>query len=791
MYMVCDKIFLMKDNILNTEINQVITELKNYFSLEGLKEKFNYEDFKCKDSVELETSHEYLEEFSKFLSQGHQITIPSLMDMETLFVALDKGRVLSCPELYDIGDLLSCSQYLYDMFYDKKEFYHLNDDALDLNPLVPLKRDLTNSIDPDLTVSDHASSKLREVRSELRTVQHSLTNIMNTYRNRYSQYLSSDVISLKAGQEALPVKVSCKGSVKGAVVSYSSTGETVFMVPYEVIDLRNKYNSLKQEEASEVMKVLTDLSQKCAKQLSYLKKDYSIIERFDRYLASVRYGNSFNGVISVLSDNDLLLDGFFHPLLKAEKVISNTIELGGKEPLSLLITGPNAGGKSILIKAVALSVCMDKLGLLVPCHKEAKIPFIDHVLFLGGDNQSVMDNLSTFSSHLLGIKEITEKATKNSLVIIDEVGEGTSPKDGEAIGVAILKYFEKVGCYTLLTSHFDGMKIYAASDDKTLTGAMEFNNNTLKPTYRLLLHTTGKSYGILLARQMGLSKEIIDDAVAFEKERSNRDTDALMEKLTEQVSINQKKERELENKKKDLDKLLEKRQKAIDALNEEKNSIKMKAESKVERLVEQRIAEINKIWESKQGKSDLSYSQISQAKGELKKIKVENEPSLNAIGKTIELTDLKVGEKVEDEDGRIGTVMEIKKKEVLLDMDGIRIRRKIAGLKRAKLTAKDVKPKKETYASIDSAILNLGPSQGLEVNIIGLHVDEAMRKVVSFLDSARIHKYSPVRIIHGAGTFALKNAVWKYLGNHKEFVKEYRFGGEGEGGLGATVVYLK
>ncbi len=781
----------MKDNILHTEIDQVITELKTCFSLEGLKEKFNYEDYKCKDSVELETSHEYLEEFSKFLTQGHQITIPSLMDMESLFIALDKGRVLSCPELYDIGDLLSCSQYLYDMFYDKKEFYHLNDDALDLNPLVPLKRDLTSSIDPDLTVSDHASSKLREVRSQLRTVQHSLTNIMNTYRNRYSQYLSSDVISFKGGQEALPIKVSCKGSVRGAVVSYSSTGETVFMVPYEVIDLRNKYNSLKQEEASEVMKVLTDLSQKCAKQLSYLKKDYEIIERFDRYLGAVRYGNSFNGTISVLSDKDFLLDGFFHPLLKAEKVITNTIELGGKEPMSLLITGPNAGGKSILIKAVALSVCMDKLGLMVPCHKEAKIPFIDHVLFLGGDNQSVMDNLSTFSSHLLGIKEITEKATENSLVIIDEVGEGTSPKDGEAIGVAILKYFERVGCFSLLTSHFDGMKIYAASDDKTLTGAMEFNNNTLKPTYRLLLHTTGKSYGILLARQMGLSKEIIDDAVAFEKERSDRDTDALMEKLTEQVSINQKKERELEGKKKDLDKLLEKRQKAIDALNEEKNSIKMKAESKIERLVEQRIAEINKIWESKQGTSDLSYSQISQAKGELKKIKVENEPSLNTIGKVVELTDLKVGEKVEDEDHRLGTVMEIKKKEVLLDMDGLRIRRKIAGLKRARLTAKDVKVKKETYASIDSAILNLGPSQGLEVNIIGLHVDEAMRKVVSFLDSARIHRYTPVRIIHGAGTFALKNAVWKYLANHKEFVKEYRLGGEGEGGLGATVVYLK
>ncbi len=781
----------MKDNILDNEINQVIQQLKSYFSLDGLKNSFNYEDYAAKDAVELETSHEYLEEFSRFLSQGHQITIPSLLDMDPLFASLDKGSVLSAPELYNIGDLLSASQYLYDMFYDHKEFYHLNDDALDLNPLTALKRDLITSIEQDMTVSDNASSKLKEVRGELRSVERSLTNIMNTYRNRYSQYLSTDVVSFKGGQEALPIKLSCKGSVKGAVVSYSATGETVFMVPYEVIDLRNHLSSLKQEEATEVMKVLTDLSVKCAKQLFYLKKDYSILLTFDRYLGSVRYGNSFNGTIAELSEKNLALDAFFHPLLKAQKIIVNSLELGGSEPLALLITGPNAGGKSILIKAVALSVCMDKLGLMVPSHKEAKIPFVDHVFFLGGDNQSVMDNLSTFSSHLLGIKEITEEATEKSLVIIDEVGEGTSPKDGEAIGVAILKYFERVGCLTLLTSHFDGMKIYAADDKLALTGAMEFDNNTLKPTYRLLLHTTGKSYGILLARQMGLKEEILQDAIAFEKERSNRDTDSLMEKLTEQVSINQKKERELENKKKDLDKLLEKRQKAIDALNEEKNQIKMKAESKIERLVDQRIQEINKIWESKQGKGELSYSQISQAKGELKRIKEEKEPSLAINTKQIVLEDLKVGEKVEDEDGRTGVVLEVKKKEVTLDMDGLRIRRNLAGLKRAQLTAKDVKVKKTVYAPIDSAILNLGPSQGIEVNLIGLHVDEAMRKVVSFLDSARIHHFTSVRIIHGAGTFALKNAVWKYLANHKEFIKEYRLGGEGEGGLGATVVYLK
>ncbi len=782
----------MSENYLANEVNLVIHHLKSYFALEGLKNNFDIDHFLAKNELDLELSHQYLEEFSRYLSKGNQINIPSLLDLEPVFVALEKQSVLSSQELSSIADLLTSSQYLYDLFYDKKEFYHLNDDALDLNPVIGLKRDLIACIEPDFSIADSASAKLKDVRNKIRTIQRSLTNIMSSYKNRYSQYLSSDLITFKGGEEALPVRTNFKGYVKGTVVSYSATGETCYMVPYEVIDLRNNLSSLLQEEAGEEMKVLTDLSQKCAKQIKYLKRDYEIIYNFDRYLGCVHFGNSYDGVIAEVSQKELKLEQFFHPLLKAEKVITNSLELGGKEPLTLLITGPNAGGKSILIKAVALAVMMDKLGMMVPCHKEAKIPYIDFVYFLGGDNQSVMDNLSTFSSHLLEIKKITERASEKSLVIIDEVGEGTSPKDGEAIGVAIMKYFEKLGCLTLLTSHFDGMKIYAANDEKALTGAMEFNNGSLKPTYRLLLHTTGKSYGILLARQMGLNESIVQDALAFEKERSNQDTDALMEKLTEQVSINEKKARELDNKMKDLERMMEKRQKAIDALNEEKNSIKMKANAKIERLVEMRIQEINKVWQQKEGNSDVTYSQVSQAKGELKKIAEESSPSLQIFEKPNEIKDLKIGEFVEDEDGRKGKVLEIKKKEVLLDMDGLRIRRKIAGLVRAKLTVNDVKVKKEKkYTSIDAAILNLGDPQGMECNIIGLHVDEAMRKVVSFLDSARLRKYTSVRIIHGAGTFALKNAVWKYLANHKEFVKDYRLGGEGEGGLGATVVHLR
>lgn len=783
----------MEENYLNHEVDEVITHLKSYFSLQGLKKKFDKENYIAQSKYDIELSHQYLNEFATFLHDGHEINIPGIIDLEPVFVTLEKQSVLSCVELYSIADLLSVSEYLYDLLYDKKQYYHLNDDALDLNPVTQLKRDLISSIEPDMTVSDNASVKLRDVRSALRSLRRQLSNIMNSYKNRYSQYLSNDVIGLKGGQEVLAVRTSDKGSVKGSVISYSSTGETVYMVPFEVLELRNKQSSLEQEEATEVMKVLADLSSKAYKQIKYLKRDYEILMNFDRYLGAVRYGNSYNGCISELSEGELSLKELFHPLLKANHVVTNSITLGNKEAKVLLITGPNAGGKSIFIKATALAVMMDKLGLMAPCLIESKIPFIDEVYFLGGDNQSVMDNLSTFSSHLLGIKEITDKATKDSLVIIDEVGEGTSPKDGEALGVGLLKFFERKGCFTMLTSHFDGLKIYAADDDECLTGAMEFNTTGLKPTYRLLLHTTGKSYGILLARQMGLDETILQDAIDFQKQRNNQDTDALMEKLTQQAMDNEKKLKELDNARKDLERLAEKRQKAIDALNEEKNSIKMKADSKINRLVDQRIEEINRIWKDNADKKDASitYSDVSQAKGELKKIKEETPSSLQNVGKTEVLKDVKVGEILLDEDKRKGKVIEVKKNEVVLDMDGLRFRRKVAGLSRAPKTALDVKTKKEPTASIDRAVLNVGSSQGLECNIIGLHVDEAMRKVVSFLDSARIRRFTYVRIIHGTGTFALKNAVWKYLQNHKEFVKDYAFGGEGEGGLGATVVHLK
>lgn len=774
----------MEENYLEKETGEVISRLKDYFSFEELKETFSL-SYIAKSKDDYLTNHEYLEEFERYLRLGHNRNRPSVLNLNPSFTSLEKGAILSPGELFSIAELLASSMDFYDQFSQERDYYHLRDDALDLNPVLQLQKDIHFALNPDYTIADHASSALSQVRSQVRSVVKRLSEARNDYKNRYSKYLSDNVITIKGGEEALPVKRESKGRIKGSVISYSSTGQTVYRVPYEVLDLRNKLSSLKQEESREETKILSDLSQKAAKQLSAIKKDYQILMNFDLRLSMVRFGHSYNGSIASLSDQEFKLDGFFHPLLKAKKVISNHLSLGKENQKCLLITGPNAGGKSVLIKAVALCVRMDKLGRMVPCLEGASLPYIDYVFFLGGDNQSVLDNLSTFSSQLRKIKEFTERSTKDSLVIIDEVGEGTSPKDGEALGVGLLKFFEQKGCFTLLTSHFDGLKIYAAGDKNCRTGAREYNTTGRIPTYRLLLGTTGKSYGLLLAKQIGLNPSIIKDAQDFEASRSNQDTDALREKLTEQVARNEKLKKDLENKRNDLDRVREKKQKAIDALNEEKDSIHIKAEKKVQRLVEQRIAEINAVWASKEDKN-LSYSELSEVKGKLNQIKEDAKKEEPIKKNSLPILDLKPGDEVRDEDCRRATVISVKKNDVILDRDGLKITRKIAGLKKA---AKAVKEKKKE--DIPSHITAIVSGQGLECNIIGRHVDEARRKAVSFLNSARISKFEHVRIIHGLGTFALKNALWKYLANHKDFIKDYRLGGEGEGGLGATVITLK
>lgn len=769
----------MEESQLIFEINAIIDRYRTYLKSEELNSTFSYPEFLAKDEDEENFYHAHLDEFERFDHSGYSISLLPIKDLRRAFSDLDKGSVIDEEMLLAIADLLSSVESIKESFKDKNDYFYLDNIYYSLITIPYLKDKILSSIDTDFSIKDEASAKLYQIRKELLNLEKALSTSLARYKEIYKSYLSENFISFKGGEETLPIKTSMKGYVKGIVVSSSSTGETSYMIPYEVVELKNKITALRNEESEESARILAELSKYCFKNIDSLKKDYALFKEVDRFYAAYNFGKSYQGSCPDNQNGELVLKSLVHPLLKSDKVIANSLVL--KEKKILLISGPNAGGKSVFIKALALAVIMDKLGLMVAAIDGGNIPYIDKVYFLGGDNQSVIDNLSTFSAHIVKIKEITDSCTPLSLVIIDEVGEGTSPKDGEALGISLLKYFERVGCYTLLTSHFDGMKEYALADEKVLSAAMEFDIKTLKPTFHILYGSYGKSNGLLLAENLGLKEEIIQDAIEYQKNQKGYD----IEKMLEDISLKEKelelKEKSLINQKKNLENIIEKRKRAIQALEEERRTIHIKAEKKIERIVANKLEEIDKIW--KESPKNLNYSDISKAKGELNKVINKEEVE----EKKISLPSLQVGDLVLDEDKRKATVIEIKKDEVTLSFDGLRFKRKIAGLEKAPKTVLDIK--KKPY--VETVKLNISPSQGLELNIIGLHVDEAMREVVSFLDNARLHKFKTVRIIHGAGTFALKKAVWAYLAKHGEFVKEYRFGQQGEGGLGATVVILK
>ncbi len=773
----------MEDRTVSEELQRILELQKEYFSCEKLREDFSL-DYMIEDEDELLNFHEYLGECERYVNEGKSFAIPFIEDLSESFTRLKKSANLIPEEIYSIGKLLETSSDIYKKLADRDDLKRLQDNALDLTVLDRLKDQIFASVSDNYDILDSASPALKTIRKEMTQTHDRLTGAIGAARKRYSKFLTDDVIALKGGNETLPVKASMRGEVKGIVVSQSSSGETIFVIPYEIVDIQNMLAELKNQEDEEITRILNALSKQIRSSLKEIERNYQIVLLFDRLEGAVRYGHSIDGCIASLSDDSLRLSSLFHPLIDKKKCVSNSLFLGKDAGNTLVISGPNAGGKSVLIKSVAVVVYMDRLGLFVPCKDKAEIPFFDNVYFLSGDNQSVLENLSTFSSHLVYLKDIIDNATSKSLVIIDEIGEGTSPYEGEALAVSIIKHFEELGCFSIFTSHFEGVKNYAMSSDAIVSGAMEFDSRNLTPTYRFMAGKSGKSYGIELAKSIGLDESVINEAENYLSTKEGYDYNKMLDRLNKREEEIARKEEGIAKMQEELEKLTKKRERAIESLENEKTAIRKQADERISKIVDERLEQIDQIW--KDNGQDMNFSQVSKARGELKKaaLPTEEKPAkkknVPTAGGPVE-----VGSYVVDEENNTAKVIEIKKNEALLDYDGIKIRRKLDGLKRSKA------PAKKDYEYVETVKLDVGESQGFELNIIGLHVDEAMREVVSFLDNAVLHKYKSVRIIHGAGSFALKNAVWKYLENHPKYIKDYRLGQEGEGGLGATIVHLK
>lgn len=765
------------------EFDQIEQELMTYFRYQENAESFHDEKMII-DSLALDTEHRFLKETNEYFSRGYVISLLHVNDLSDHLALLSKKAALSIKGLSDFRPFLDNIETFSLCFCDKKFLPSLFDLMECLKTFRYISQRIDQAILPDLSVSDDASEALYDIRQKIKNAYASINTVIKGAASKYSPYLAQSQEVMKEGLPTLAVTADYKSKVKGLVADISHTGNTVFIIPLEILDIQNKIYSLKEDERTEIERILKALSQLLIDELEGINKDYAICLRMDSLIARVQFGLSYKGVVGENADF-INIEDLAHPLLNLDTVVRNTIHLGGTRADILVISGPNAGGKTVLIKAVALACYMNQRGLLVASAGKAQLKLFDKIFFLSGDTQSIMDNLSTFSGHISSINEALSQVGPNSLFVVDEIGQGTSPLDGEAIGTAVIDYLEKIGCYAILTSHYEGLKEKAVKDEKCLVGAMIFDESTIKPTFRYREGMIGKSYAIEVAINLGMNPEIVADAKKYIDEKSKTPEKVMMKKLQELQDDNIRLKDEYEKRVAQAADLEEKKIAAIAALNRERQEIFENANDKVDKIIDGRINEIDAIYRSDNTKIDLQA--MAQMKGALNKIRVVKDKNINPENDSEE--ELHVGDKVKvasmNNNGVISSIDQ-SGKSISVNFSGIILKTNRSDLTKICSSSVINKPK------ISTADKYIERKTGIpmECNLIGLYSDEARVKLDKYLDDCILMKFHQVRIIHGNGSGALRNMVRRYLESNSN-VDSFRFGGAGEGGVGCTVVTLK
>lgn len=647
------------------------------------------------------------------------------------------------------------------------------------NNLSNLAKEINRVITPSLTIFDNASEELQRIRNDLRKAEKTLLNKIQNLSFTYAEYLTNDASTIRDGHFVLAVKTALKSKVAGIVHDISDSGATTFIEPLEVVQLNNEITSLKLEDNEECKKILKALTSLVLIQEKEIINNNAIIGELDFLSAKSHYANNIDAIVPTLTnEKHIFFKEARHPLINKNAVIANSYELGNNKNI-VVISGPNAGGKTVSLKTVGLLTLMGLSGLAVP-GKDAKISNIKNIYVDIGDNQSLSDNLSTFSAHMNNVGEIANKCTKDDLILLDELGTGTSPKEGEALALSILKHLKEKGCLGMISSHFDALKEYAYFDDSIENSSMIFDKEKLLPTYKFSIGTPGNSYALEVASRFGISKEILDDAKEYLSKKDNNDNAKLFEILQNKVEHiskledeNIKKSKELENKEKQLkaekEMLSKKKNELLKNVDEEKKEILKGVKSEVDEII------------SVLSNSDLKLHEVIELKKKIDSL--ESEEELINFNENIDVKDY-----VEIPSMNIkGVVNKIKGEKVVINVDGGLIfeckKSLLHKLDNDKRVNKTIKP----HTSKKPVEINT-TSFSLELNLIGQHVDEAKYNLEKYIDTAIARNIGQVRIIHGFGSGALRKMVQSFL---KECGFSFRSGDEYEGGGGATVVKLK
>lgn len=707
-----------------------------------------------------------------------------------------KGGVLSCEQLLNIGSMLRCARR-FKKYMEREEeetaYPIIEDLAYILEPLKGLEEEIERSIISEEEVSDRASSTLRSIRRSLKEKNSSVREKINSIVRSYSKYLQENLYTMRGERYVLPVKVEYKGQVPGIVHDQSSTGATLFIEPMGLVNLNNEIKELMLKEKAEIERILAELSKKVSSNVDVCKSNNKILTELDFIFSKGAYASHIDGTYPTVSD-----DGRFdiisarHPLIDRKSVISSDIYL--KEGYNcIMITGPNTGGKTVTLKTVGIIHLMGMCGLLIPANDGSTIAFYNEIFADIGDEQSIEQSLSTFSSHMTNIVSIMEEATANSLVLFDELGAGTDPTEGAALAASIINTLKDRGTKIVLTTHYSELKGYALRTEDVENASVEFDVETLRPTYRLLIGVPGKSNAFEISRRLGLKDEIIKGAKEFINEDNLKFEDLIRELQEKSIKAN-KDAREALNEKQEALKLKEKYEEKVKKLDKARDKAYMDARREAKDIIARAKDEADEILKAMREleKMGIEGGGRSRLEEERRKLKESLEKKENSLYKQKE----EKGEKLKNITlGMEAYLPSLNQNVIIVSLPDNKGEVQVeAGIMKISVKAKDLratsnttsKPKTKKKREVK---LNLSNIES-RIDLRGLDAEEACFRTDKYLDDAYMANLSEVTVVHGKGTGVLRKAINDMLKRHPH-VKNFRLGVYGEGGDGVTIVTLK
>ena len=770
------------------EFNKVCDILKKYSSTYIGRNYIN-KLHPMNNKNEIEKSLKQVSNASTVLYRKGMIPLEEIENTTEHIKRLRSNMFLSAKQLLDLANILKVSSNLKDYFFsqeiDIEEFTNIYDLFKNLYTNLQIQNTIFSSIIDDKNISDNASKELASIRKKQKNKEVEIREKLNSYL--HSKYMQEPVITIRSGRFVIPVKNEYRLEVKGFIHDISSSGSTVFIEPISVFDLNNDLNSLKNDENIEIEKILQKLSALFFPLVENLENDINLIGLIDFIFAKAKYSNSIDGTEPIINnDKILVLKSSWHPLIDKNLAIKNDIIIGEKYT-SLIITGPNTGGKTVTLKTAGLLTLMALSGLHIPAKEGSSVFIFDNVFADIGDEQSIQDSLSTFSSHMTNISSILKEATENSFVLLDELGSGTDPIEGSSLAISILERLSKQKTLTLSTTHYPEIKHFALITDGFENASVEFNLETLSPTYKLLIGVPGTSNAFSISKKLGIPDEIINRAKEFIDSEKINIEELLTNIYKDKQLIESEKEEIFQNSKK-IEELKKSLEFDFSELENQKKNIIIDAKSKARDILisakEDANTIIKDIEKSSNTKSANSLRNNLNKKIEELSYTNDNSQKLNNIS----IVDLKEGMNVfVKKINQNVTILSISKEGKIQVQTSLgKMYFEIEDIEIANNKSNNSNVKKDYSSKKDFKVKSISS----EINVIGQTVDEACFSIDKYLDNCYLVGLNSIRIVHGKGTGALRKGIHEFLKTHPH-VKSFRVGTFGEGEMGVTVVEIK